>query len=331
MKSFQIKIAIYSPNWIGDAVMALPFIQKIKDNHPKAEIYIICKEWVTDIYKNHEGITGVIPLSNSDLKGFHNIISIGKMLKSKNFDLSYTLTESFRSAFILWQSNIRIRIGFNAQWRRYFLTKPVTLPIKLIHRSEKYLKLIDEKFNNRAMPNFFLSENEKIWAKKKMEQIGFKKPTAIFPFSVGVGRTLSARNIKKWIKGSSKNYLIFGSIKDSNKAKALINRCNNNSIKEICGKYTLRESISLIALCESSIATDSGLGHISAALGIPTVSFFGKGNSLETSPLGGKTKVIKHCNPCLGNKCMLKKEDVACIKKISKKDLEVAVNQLIDQ
>lgn len=311
--------------------MALPFIQKIKAYHPKAEIYIICKEWVTDIYKNHKDLTKVIPLSDSDLKGVYNITSIGKILKSENFDLSYTLTESFRSALILWLSNIHIRIGFNAQWRRYLLTKPVARPTKLLHRSEKYLKLIDEKLNDETMPKFFISEDEKNWAKIKMEQIGFKKPTAIFPFSVGAGRTLSAENIKKWIKGSSKKYLIFGSINDSNKAKALISNCNNNSVKEICGKFTLRESISLIALCESSIATDSGLGHISAALGIPTVSFFGKGNSLETSPLGEKTKVFKHCNPCRGNKCSNNKVGVVCIKKISKKDVEFAVNQLIDQ
>ena len=331
MKSFQIKIVIYSPNWIGDAVMALPFIQKIKDDHPKAEIYIICKEWVTDIYKNHKGVTGLISLSNSDLKGVHNILAVGKLLKSKNFDLSYTLTESFRSAFILWLSNIHIRIGFNAQWRKYFLTRPVNLPTKLIHRSDKYVKLIDEKLRYEAMPKFFLSENEKIWAKRRMKRIGFRKPTAIFPFSVGADRTLSGGNIKKWIKDSTKDYLIFGSNKDSNKAKALINRCNNNSIKEICGKYTLRESISLIALCESSIATDSGLGHISAALGIPTLSFFGKGNFLETSPLGTKTKVIKHCSPCRGSKCRSYEKGILCIKKISKKDVEVAVNHLIDK
>ena len=311
--------------------MALPFIQKIKASHPKAEIYIICKEWVSDIFKNHSGLKGIIKLSNSDLKGLKNILSVGKMLNSKNFDLSYTLTDSFRSAFILWLSNIKVRIGFSAQLRGPLLSKQVTLPNILIHRSEKYLKLIDGKNVNGATPKFFLSKNERLWAKTKMEQIGFKNPTALFPFSVGSGRTLSAENIKKWIKGSSKNFLVFGSIKDAGKAKVLIEECGNNSIKEVCGKFSLRQSISLIAICESSIATDSGLGHISAALGIPTVSFFGKGNALETSPLGIKTKLIKHCNPCKGDKCILGEDGIVCIKKISKRDVEVAVNELIDQ
>ena len=58
------------------------------------------------------------------------------------------------------------------------------------------------------------------------------------------------------------------------KGKAL-NSLKKLSIKSICGKYTLRKSIILISLCKFTLAADSGLGHISAALGIPTISFFG--------------------------------------------------------
>ena len=51
-----------------------------------------------------EDLRSSLNLLSSDLKGVHNILAVGKLLKSKNFDLSYTLTESFRSAFILWLS-----------------------------------------------------------------------------------------------------------------------------------------------------------------------------------------------------------------------------------
>lgn len=310
--------------------MALPFIHKLKDLYPESEIYVICKEWVSDIYKNHKELKDVISLSDRNIKGFKNILNTGREIKSKNFDLSYTLTDSFRSAFILWLSNSPEIVGFRSQLRSIFFTRSVAKPNKLIHRSEKYLKLINENFYKRIIPRIFLTEDEKTWAIVKMKQLGFKKPTALLPFSVGIGRSLSAKIIKKWIKGSSKNYIIFGSIFDEDKAKDLIQICNDNSIISVCGRFTLRESISLIALCESSIATDSGLGHVSAALGIPTVSFFGRGKSFETSPVGIKTKVIKHCIRCEGVECTINNRDSVCIKKISRKEVEFAVNQLID-
>ena len=40
---------------------------------------------------------------------------------------------------------------------------------------------------------------------------------------------------------------------------------------------------------------------------------------------------LKHCNPCKGETCIVDEGGIVCIKKISKKDVEFAVNQLIDQ
>ena len=150
------------------------------------------------------------------------------------------------------------------------------------------------------------------------------------PFSVGKGRSISIKNIKKWIKNSKKDYIIFGSKNDITSGMTLEISARENSIKSICGKFTLRESIALINLCDSSIAADSGLGHISAALGIPTLSFFGKGNSSVTAPKGLKTHVFEHCNPCLGDKCNLKQNDPTCIENISNQNVENALKKLID-
>ena len=326
----KIKIAIYSPNWIGDAVMSIPFVRGIKKEYPQAEIYIICKDWVAGIFQNHESINGIISFPLIKLKGFKNIIEAGLVLKSERFDLSFTLTDSFRSAFILWISGAKKRVGFRTQNRSLFLTNPISIPIQVMHRSNKYLTLTKHKFKDQLFPQFFLSNHEENWAEDKMKNLGLSSPTALLPFSVGRGRSLSIKNIKKWIKNSKKDYIIFGSKNDITLGKALENSSSENSIQSICGKFTLRESIALINLCDSSIAADSGLGHISAALGIPTLSFFGKGNSSVTAPKGLKTHVIEHCNPCLGDGCNLKQNDPICIEDISHKNVENALKKLID-
>ena len=98
-----------------------------------------------------------------------------------------------------------------------------------------------------------------------MKKLKLNKPVAIFPFSVAKNRSISNSLIKKWIKNSKSNYLIFGSKDDAIKGYSLINQCKKNSIKSICGKYSLRQSILLMSLCYYSLAADSGLGHISAA------------------------------------------------------------------
>ena len=311
--------------------MSIPFVQEIKKEYPQAEIYIICKDWVAGIFENHQSINGINSFSLFNLKGLKNIIKTGLILKSEKFDLSFTLTDSFRSAFILWISGAKKRVGFKTQSRGLLLTNPIPIPIKLMHRSNKYLTLIRHNFPDHLFPQFFLLNNEKQWAKEKMKNLGLSSPTALLPFSVGEGRSLSANNIKKWIKNSKKDYIIFGSKNDVLSGVTLKNSCSENSIQSLCGEFTLRESIALISFCNSSIAADSGLGHISAALGIPTVSFFGKGNPAVTAPRGLKTHVIEHCNPCLGDGCGQEQGDLVCIEDISRQNEENTLKELIDQ
>ena len=84
----------------------------------------------------------------------------------------------------------------------------------------------------------------------------------------------------------------------------------------------------MISLCKYALAADSGLGHISAALGVPTISFFGVGSPNVTAPIGKKVRIFKHCYPCKQELCDNFNKEVFCLKKISKQDIEYAVKNL---
>ena len=69
-----MRIGVYSPNWIGDAVMALPFIQQLRIQHERAEIIIFCKEWVSAIYDNHSFKTKVKFLKETLFVSFYLVL-----------------------------------------------------------------------------------------------------------------------------------------------------------------------------------------------------------------------------------------------------------------
>ena len=324
-----MKIGIYSPNWIGDAIMALPFISKLKDQNPDAEINVVCKEWVSGVYEENPVIDELITIKKNSINNIVGTFKTGWRLKLKDFDHFFTLTDSFRSALVLYISGSKNRVGYKAQMRSFLLTKSFYQPTKMIHRSKKFLKMLEVGQKIILDPNIYISEKEKIWAEDEMKRLKFKRPVAIFPFSIAKNRSISNNIIKKWIKNSKSDYLIFGSKHDALRGDALINQCRNNSIKSICGKYSLREAILLISLCRYSLATDSGLGHISSALGVPTISFFGVGYPDKTGPLGKNICIIKHCSPCRGDDCKNISSNISCIKQISKSEIELYVSSLL--
>ena len=292
-----MKIAVYSPNWVGDAALALPFIHKIKSKYPTAKIFVICKEWVSSIYVNNPNVDKLIIIPKEKTGGIFNTLRLGFSLIKEDFEIFYTLTDSLRSSIIMWLSKSKKRVGYNTQGRGIFLTDKIVLPKEKIHRSLKYLRLIGEEQFNKDEKLIFIDNDELIWARKEIDEIGVESPVALFPFSISSSRTFPEEKILEWVKDSDENYLIFGSSDDRQKASIIANN-DDMKITSICGKYSLRQSIILMSLCKYAIAADSGLGHISSIVGVPTISFFGAKRSSVTGPIGDNCIIIDKSHRC---------------------------------
>tara|TARA_B110000438_G_scaffold249319_1_gene252526 strand:+ start:560 stop:1561 length:1002 start_codon:yes stop_codon:yes gene_type:complete len=330
-----MKIGIFSPNWIGDAVMSLQFINRLHEEYPNDELIIVSKSWVKAVYKNHPYIDHVISFPSNKLKGIINTINNGRKLHNIKFDILYVLPDSFRSAFISSLSRAKKRIGYSGQLRNIFLTDPININKKGIHRSRKFLKLLPDyrKKDNKEYIGISLLEDEKKWAKNIFKQNSLIKPIGILSGSVAPSRSISSG---KWINilqdrlAPKTEIIIIGDAAEESKAKEIISSVSNLRVISFCGKYDLRQSIALISQCYMVIAADSGLGHISADLDIPTVSLFGAGNYKITGPIGKNTDVVTanvHCSPCEKNICTNVSDPLICINNLSASKIWTANNQ----
>tara|TARA_Y100000748_G_scaffold267082_1_gene237813 strand:+ start:2754 stop:3722 length:969 start_codon:yes stop_codon:yes gene_type:complete len=318
-----MNIAVYSPNWVGDAALALPFISHLKNKNPDSKVILVCKDWVESVFHNNPNIDNVVSLSANQTRGAINTIKTGLILREKQIDYFYTLTDSFRSAVIMWLSNSRYRIGYNTQNRSILLTKYLDLPGTTVHRSKKYLGLINRSEVNLDERYINLDDDQIKWAKERMHRKNINNPVALFPFSVAKSRTFPKKKINEWLSESSEHFVIFGAESDRKNAEEIIQQNKNIKITSFCGDYELRKSIALISSCKYAIAADSGLGHISSIIGIPTISFFGAGRSIETRPIGRRNIIIDKselCNPC--------KKNICCLNSIKKSDVNYAIESL---
>ena len=317
-----MKIAVYSPNWVGDATLSLPFINALKSQNFESEIIVICRDWVSPVYQNNESIDNIISFSSKDLRGYITTIKKGIWLREQNIDYFYTLTDSLRSAIIMWLSKAKNRIGYSSQMRAPLLTDAFRLPLSGLHRTNKYLNLIGIKDFEYSGKYIFLDKDEIRWARKKLATCNIKNFIAVFPFSISISRTFPKSKIKEWLSDSAEQYIIFGADSDKEESLKIINQNKNISIHSFCGELTLRKSIALISLADYALAADSGLGHISSILGVSTLSFFGAKRSVTTKPIGKNITIDKsdRCNPCKKNTC--------CLNVITKSDIEFALKSM---
>jgi ADP-heptose:LPS heptosyltransferase len=64
---------------------------------------------------------------------------------------------------------------------------------------------------------------------------------------------------------------------------------------------TLRQTAALIARCKMFVSNDSGLMHVAALSGVPTVGVFGPTDDTRTAPWGKGHLVVRkkmECCPC---------------------------------
>ena len=320
-----MKIGVYSPNWVGDAVMALKFIGWLRKKYAGDELIVIARDWVAAIFDNHPLINKVLPVPTKELMGVFNTIKTGRSLQKLNLDIFFVLPDSFRSAVIAWFSKSNTRIGFTGQMREVFLTDQMNFPKETIHRSEKYIYLLQngEQAQDFQHAGITLLDKEKKWANKILQENNVKDPIGLLTGSVAKSRSVP---IGKWIEilidklADDNQFVIIGEKKDAGNAQEIIAQVGNDKVISFCGKHTLRESIALISQCRAVIAADSGLGHIAADLDIPTISLFGAGDPEKTRPLGNLTQVVTanvHCSPCGDNICGNTLEPMICLNTIS--------------
>lgn len=76
-------------------------------------------------------------------------------------------------------------------------------------------------------------------------------------------------------------------------------------VLDLVGQTSLGELLGVIAACRAFVSNDSGVMHLSAALGVPVVAVFGPTDEHATAPLGPHRVVTaaSWCRPCQLREC----------------------------
>ncbi len=313
-------IGVYMPNWIGDTVMALPFIATLRKRNSESRILAVARDWVSPILQSNPLVDELFIIGAGKDRGMSGATTIGRQLQQFNLEQFYLLSDSLRCAYIAWQSGASKRIGYSRQGRSLLLTEALSSVFKKCHRAERYLGLIGIDSDVVEEAVIYLSKDEKESASACLDSLELNRPLAVFPGSVAQSRrppTALWKGVLEAAVSSGNAVLMLGGKKDASVAAEFEVAFKGEYVTSLCGKTTLRETIALIAQCSGAIASDSGLGHISANLGLPTVSLFGAGDPDITAPLGKRTDVVFEnapCSPCQRNVCYNRDKPLLCMK-----------------
>lgn len=92
-------------------------------------------------------------------------------------------------------------------------------------------------------------------------------------------------------------------------------------VRSLVGQLTLRETANVLAAAGVVVANDSGLGHLAAAVGVPTILLFGPTPDATLGRFPPNVRVLRsglRCEPCWFAKPLLAcAGDVACLAQLT--------------
>jgi heptosyltransferase-2 len=232
------------------------------------------------------------------------------------FDQAIVLPNSFKSALAPWWAGIRVRTGWQGEWRVGVLNDRRRLDeARYPQMVERFMALgLDPEAPLPQTPPVPVlqadPENvERLMAARRLSAAG--GVTALCPGAeygpakrwppaqfAEVARYATAQGQQVWLLGSAHDAKVCAEI-ESQVPTGIVN---------LAGRTTLLEALDLLSQADRVVSNDSGLMHVACALGRKVVAVFGSTSETFTPPLGGNAHVVRDhldCSPCFQRECPL--------------------------
>lgn len=329
------RIVIVAPNWLGDAVMALPAIAAVRRHFGDSHLAIAARASVAPLFTMVQGVDDTLTLPGAG--GWRALLAwqdTANTLKNGSFDVAVLLPNSFAAALIAKRAAIPERWGFATDWRGGLLTKAVPRASGHVHHSEYYLALITA-LGIPAGPPFAAVWPNLDRTRELLLEIGLDpdEPFVVFAPGAAYGQAKQwlpdrfARLAELIINERGWSVLMVGSRADRPACADIASRLGStgsrmNRLVDLSGKTDLPGLAGLLARARAVVSNDSGAMHLAGAVGVKVVAIFGATNEKRTSPLRAGAQapepvIVTHevfCRPCMLRECPI---DHRCMRGIS--------------
>ena len=303
-----MRICVRMPNWLGDTVMSLGFLQLLQQAYPDASICIITKKDLEGLIALLPNISEIFTFSKEENKGLKGVWQFGKRIAAKQpFDLFFALPTSFSSALMAYASGAKKRIGFGGEGRFFLLTHVYKKP-KNKHRVEDYATLI-QLFNpavSHLKPSIHLPSLAT--AKQADPYLIINTNSESITSRLPVTKAVELITL---FQTSGMPIKLIGGKKEVDYVNEIYELLPQKINVEVwAGKTNLQQLITLIQQAFFMVSSDSGPAHIASASGVPLVVVTGAGDEKNTGPYGNNKAVAVRngtlpCEPCVKNYCKL--------------------------
>jgi len=299
---------------IGDTVLSTASAYALKRFLPTAEIDILVEDWVAPVLSEHPFINRVISFERGSLSARARV---AHEIRSGHYDVVYNLHGGTTATFLTRATGSRHRVGYAsyqyAQLHNHQAPSPLLLwGQQKTHSVEQQLALLGwtgVPVSDRPRTTLAVTAAANVRIDEILSASGLtdKKFALIHPAAAFPTKQWAATNFAKVADYLTANGIAAVAIAGPSEGDVLNSLIRAAESPVVACAVSLPEVSALASRASLFVGNDSGIAHIAAAVGTPSVVVFGSSNIAHWRPWNSAPAEVVFeempCQPCHGYFC----------------------------
>ncbi len=324
--------------WIGDFVRGHTVVRVLRERWPNRPVDLLTTSLCAPLVDYMPGVrTGIVwDLPRSRL-AVAKQWGLAGLLRSRGYQTALIMPRTWKSAIAPALAGIPERVGFVGEAR-------FGLVNRLRWREKGFPRFIDKNAalalpDGATLPSEWPVPQLKVPADevgrwRQANGLGTGRAVALAPGSVGVSKRWTYyREAARLLAEQGLDVWVVGGPGEKAMAEEIV-AAGGPGVRDLTGT-DLRNGILAMAAASVAISNNSGLMHIAAGLGTPTMGIFGPTNPYLWAPLNGlaatvqQTKTQLACQPCQRTVCTM--NDHRCMRDISATEVVAIAQHVLNE
>lgn len=320
-----MRIAVFVPNWIGDAVMATPALRALRGMAgPDGRLVGVMRPYVAEVLAGlpYLDATACYEKQGGDPK--LQWTTVREQLRAERLDCVVLLTNSLRTAWMARQLGAAQRVGVSANFRGPLLTTRVYPPRRGWRRLtlptiDGYLQVAQAAGAVIDGPRLELAttEADERAADAVWSRLGYAPTTRVAVLNTG-GAFGAAKDwpaehfatLATWLAQAGWRVLVNCGPREREAAARVAALAGDRRVASLADEAELPLGLTkaIVRRSQLLVTTDSGPRFFGVAFGTPTVSLFGPTSVVWTrtgAPHETSVSLGLACQPCMARTCPL--------------------------
>lgn len=308
------KVLLIRLRSIGDTVLSTPSLFALKRFVPHAEIDILVEDWVAPILQNHPHATNIVVLERG---GMGPRLRTARQIRAARYDVVYNLHGGTTATFLTRATGARHRVGYKTyQYAQLHNHQSPSASLlwgqQTTHSVEQQLALLGwtgVPVTDRPRTHLAVTSEAARSISRRLADAALddRKIALIHPAAAFETKQWAVQNFARVAESLAARGFTSVAIAAPRERTILDALAAEASVRIITFELSLPEVAALAARSQLFVGNDSGIAHIAAAVGTPSVVIFGSSNVAHWRPWNkAAAEVVREempCQPCHGYFC----------------------------